>query len=258
MSDVPSLARTCDLGRSVPYAAALELQRSLRAAREAGELCDTLLVLEHEGVITCGTRTEWSHIAYASTTGVPIVPVERGGQATWHGPGQVVLYPILDLESHGGDVRQLVRRLEQALIDTLAGWDIVADRADGYPGVWVGSAADPPGARKVASLGLRVTRGVTFHGIALNVDCDLTPFGWFTPCGIPDVTMTNMAAELGTDVDAAAVRDRLAAEVARQFGLDLEPQDPAALEAVARRFPQAPPDLALPTRPVALSGAATA
>src|SRR5690606_11014292 len=128
--------------------------------------------------------------AFARTRGVPVVPTERGGKATYHGPGQLVAYPIFDLRDHGQDVRAFVRGLEQALIDVLHEYDVPGDRRDEYPGVWV---AD----RKIASIGLRVTHWVSLHGLALNVDCDLAPFEWFTPCGIPDVAMTSLARELG-------------------------------------------------------------
>src|SRR5690606_26293188 len=124
------------------------LQRRLRAAREAGLIGDTLLVVEHDPVITCGTRTEPHEIAYAQTTGISIVPVERGGKATYHGPRQVVMYPIFDITLTDGDVKQLVARLEQAIIDTLATHGIAGERREGLPGVWVDAASDRP--RKIA------------------------------------------------------------------------------------------------------------
>lgn len=204
-----------DLGRAA-YEPTSELQRSLREARERGAIPDTILVLEHDPVITTGYRTEPHEVAHALTTDVPVVATERGGKATYHGPGQVVVYPILDLREHGEDLRAFVRTLEQALIDTLGAHGLAAARRDGYPGVWVDD-------RKIASIGIRVTKWVSFHGIALNVDCDLAPFGWFTPCGIPEVTMTSMHAELGTACPTIdGVRAQLVDNVARLFGLDAD------------------------------------
>src|SRR3954471_3917175 len=143
----------CRLG-TVDYLSTARLQRSLRAAREAGDIPDTLLVLQHEPVISTGHRTATHEVAFALTTDIPVVPTERGGKATYHGPGQIVAYPILDLHRHGQDVRAYVRALEQALIDTLAEIDLVAGRRDGLPGVWVGE-------RKIASIGVRLTRWVS-------------------------------------------------------------------------------------------------
>lgn len=232
---MPLPAWICDLGR-VEYVATAELQRALRSAREGAAIPDTVLVLEHDPVITTGHRTEAHDVAYALTTDVPVVPTERGGKATYHGPGQVVAYPIFDLAAHGSDIKQYVRTLEQALIDTLAAVEIDAARREGYPGVWTGhDVADRP--KKIASIGVRVTKWVSFHGIALNVDCDLAPFGWFTPCGIPDVTMTNIALERSArglpPVSVEHVRQLLVGELVRHFGLQTTHVERAELDAVA-------------------------
>jgi lipoate-protein ligase B len=210
----PQHAWICGLG-TVPYEPTADLQRDLRERREQGLIPDTLLVLEHDPVITTGHRTEPSEVAYALTTDVPVVPTERGGKATYHGPGQIVAYPIFDLHNHGADVKRFVCLLEQAIIDTLGNWNIVAERNSGYPGVWTGG-------KKIASIGLRVTKWISFHGIALNVDCDLQPFGWFTPCGIPDVQMTSMATELEVCPTLGEVRRELERRIAQQFGLAWE------------------------------------
>ncbi|MEO6867350.1 MAG: lipoyl(octanoyl) transferase LipB, partial [Gaiellales bacterium] len=155
--------RSCRLGR-VEYVETARLQRSLRQAREVGAIDDVLLLLEHDPVITCGTRTEVDEVAYARTTAVPVVPVERGGKATYHGPAQVVAYPIFSIERCDGDVKQLVWRLEESIIDALRAHGLETARREGLPGVWVDPAGASP--RKIASVGLRLSRGVTFHGIA--------------------------------------------------------------------------------------------
>lgn len=233
MHAMPVPAWMCDLGR-VDYLPTADLQRNLRCAREAGAIPDTLLVLEHEPVITTGHRTEPHEVAYALTTDIPVVPTERGGKATYHGPGQVVAYPVFDLARHGSDIRAFVRTLEQSIIDTLGGFDVDAGRRDGYPGVWVAG-------RKIASIGVRVTRWVSFHGIALNVDCDLTPFTWFTPCGIPDVEMTSMAVEMGGACPPIGdVRDALVGEIGHGFDLAFSPVPVDRVSAIASEHPAEP------------------
>jgi lipoyl(octanoyl) transferase len=246
--------RTCRLGR-VDYVETARLQRSLRAAREAGAIDDVLLLLEHDAVITCGTRTEPHEVAYARTTDVPLVPVERGGKATYHGPGQVVAYPIIDVAVVDDDVKELVYRLEEAIINALAAHDLDAERRTGYPGVWMDSNTRRP--RKIASVGLRLTRGVTFHGIAINVTNDLTPFGWFTPCGISDAEMTSVAREL--DLEAApgerhaelvrSIEASFVDQVIELFGFTDHPTGVDDLQLVALRHAVEDPDLSLPGEP---------
>jgi lipoate-protein ligase B len=234
---MPQTAWICDLGRA-DYATTAQLQRSLRAAREAGAIPDTLLVLEHDPVITTGYRTEPHEVAYARTLPLPVVPTERGGKATYHGPGQIVLYPVMDLRDHGQDVRAFVRGLEQALINTLQQYGIPAGRQPEYPGVWVDG-------RKIASIGIRVTSWVAFHGIALNVSCDLKPFGWFTPCGIEGVAMTSMAVELGEEhvPPLGAVRESLVDAVCVEFGLGARPVDRDDVLIEAAAYPVPAPEL---------------
>jgi lipoate-protein ligase B len=221
----------------MPYEPTAELQRSLRSAREAGAIPDTILVVEHDPVVTTGHRTEPHEVVLAAAAGLPIVPTERGGKATWHGPGQIVVYPVFNLKRHGEDVKRFVRLLEQAIIDTLAGFDIEAARNDGYPGVWTQG-------RKIASIGIRVTKWVSFHGIAVNVDCDLAPFSYFTPCGISDVEMTSMAKELDHKVDIAEVRERLLHQIAGEFNLGpISEVTASRLDAVAVEYPAPAVDL---------------
>lgn len=238
---MPIPAWICDLG-CAEYEETARLQRSLRAAREVGAIPDTLLMLEHEPVITTGHRTEMHEVAHALTSDIPVVPTERGGKATYHGPGQLVAYPILDLRRHGQDIRAYVRALEQAVIDTLDAVGISAVRRSGLPGVWV---VDDAGARKIASLGVRVTRWVSFHGLALNVDCDLEPFSWFTPCGIGDVAMTSIAAELKHRAPSRdEVRALLAGNLQASLGLTCSSIARERVEELAGHHRVAAPQLA--------------
>jgi lipoyl(octanoyl) transferase len=183
----------------VPYEEAWAKQRELHAARVADEGPDTLLLLEHPPVYTAGKRTLPQERPF---DGTPVIDVDRGGKITWHGPGQLVGYPIVALPDPV-DVVAYVRRLESALIDVCSGVGVAGGRVDGRSGVWV--AADGPGTgarpeRKVAAIGVRVARGVTMHGFALNCDPDMTAFANMIPCGIPDAGVTSLSAELGRDV----------------------------------------------------------
>lgn len=194
----------------VPYEQAWEMQREVHARRVAGEGPDTLLLLEHPSVYTAGKRTE-PHERPAD--GTPVVDVDRGGKITWHGPGQLVGYPIVALPDPV-DVVAYVRRLEGALIEVCAGLGVTAGRVEGRSGVWL--PADEPGRghrpeRKVAAIGIRVARGVTMHGFALNCAPDLGAFGSIVPCGIPDAGVTSLSAELGRDVPVAEAIDRVEA-----------------------------------------------
>ena len=186
----------------VDYEEAWALQREVHARRVAGEGPDTLLLLEHPPVYTAGKRTLAHERPF---DGTPVIDVDRGGKITWHGPGQLVGYPIVALPDPI-DVVAYVRRLEEALIEVCAGFGLQTGRVEGRSGVWV--AADEPGAgfrpeRKVAAIGVRVARGVTMHGFALNCDPDMTAFGNMIPCGIPDAGVTSLSAELGRDVTVA-------------------------------------------------------
>ncbi|MBV9292267.1 MAG: lipoyl(octanoyl) transferase LipB [Frankiales bacterium] len=187
----------------VPYAEAWDRQRELHAARVADEIDDTVLLLEHEPVYTAGKRTEPWERPVADVTGTPVIDVDRGGRITWHGPGQLTGYPIVRLPDPV-DVVAHVRRLEGLLIDVCAAFGVATTRVDGRSGVWV-PADDRGPDRKVAAIGIRVARGVTMHGFALNCDCDLAPFSAIVPCGITDAGVTSLIAESGHRVSVADV-----------------------------------------------------
>ncbi|MBO0840918.1 MAG: lipoyl(octanoyl) transferase LipB [Sciscionella sp.] len=189
-----------DIGE-IEYTEAWALQRRLAQSRADGSAPDSLLLLQHPPVYTAGKRTEDDE---RPTDGTPVIDVDRGGKLTWHGPGQLVGYPIIGL-AEPMDVVDYVRRLEQALIavcDALGVTD--AGRVDGRSGVWL-PAADGRPERKIASIGIRVQRGVTMHGFEINCDNDLTPFDNGIPCGIRGVGATSVTAELGRDVTVAEV-----------------------------------------------------
>ncbi|MEO5885600.1 MAG: lipoyl(octanoyl) transferase LipB [Candidatus Limnocylindrales bacterium] len=186
------------LGR-IDYADAHALQKRLVDARAADEIGDRLLLLEHPAVLTLGRHSDPAHIrvseAGLATRGIRVERVERGGEVTYHGPGQLVAYPIVKLHERGLLLRPFVRALEAALVATCAAHGVAAARRDGHPGCW----CDPDGAnpRKIGALGLRVERGVSYHGIALNVTVDLRDFDLIDPCGMPGVVSTSIAHERG-------------------------------------------------------------
>jgi len=253
----------------VPYAEAFALQRSLAGAVSQGAIPETVVFLEHPPVITVGRRTETdSELHVPEGAEVEIAETDRGGKSTFHGPGQLVCYPILDLGNHGKDVKRYVRDLEDALIRTLAAFEIPGERIEGLTGVWLtrsavpgaslasgggrdsadarpvrqsavqrrehaaepGSARRKPSAargggppRKIASIGVHVSRWVTTHGYALNVDLDPTPFtDWITACGLEDAAFTAMARELGRPITTDEVRPAAIEAIAEVFGLDFE------------------------------------
>jgi len=207
---------------TVPYEEAWAQQRDLHAQRVADEVPDTLLLLEHPSVYTAGRRTEPHERPF---DGTPVIDVDRGGKITWHGPGQLVGYPIVALPDPV-DVVAYVRRLEEALIEVCAGFGLETGRVEGRSGVWV--AADAPGSgfrpeRKVAAIGVRVARGVTMHGFALNCDPDLAAFGAIVPCGIPDAGVTSLSAELGRDISTAEALDPVEAALRRVLAFEPQP-----------------------------------
>ncbi len=192
----------------VEYGEALALQERLRAARQAGAICDTLLLLEHPPVYTRGRRSLPGELPLGEdwyrAQGIDIVDVDRGGRLTYHGPGQLVGYPIMAIT----DVIAYLRTIEQAIVATLADADLDArgrpEDGPDYTGVWTGD-------RKIASIGVHVSRGVTTHGFAINVSNDVEPFGWVVPCGLAGVSMTSVALEAGrTDAIRATVAERFA------------------------------------------------
>lgn len=184
------------LGR-MDYHEALALQKRLAAARADGTIGDQLLLLEHPRVLTLGRMADPAHIraepATLAARGIEVIHVERGGEVTYHGPGQLVAYPIIALSPRGLMVRPLVRALEAALVATCAAFGVVAARRDGHPGCWCDPDGDDP--RKIGALGLRIERGVSYHGIALNVTVDLADFELIDACGMPGVTPTSIEAE---------------------------------------------------------------
>ncbi|MDQ1660449.1 MAG: lipoyl(octanoyl) transferase [Blastococcus sp.] len=198
----------------VPYEQAWERQRQLHAARVAGEGPDTLLLLEHPSVYTAGKRTEPHERPF---DGTPVIDVDRGGKITWHGPGQLVGYPIVALPDPI-DVVAYVRRLEAGLIEVCAGFGLATERVEGRSGVWV-RADDQGPDRKVAAIGVRVARGVTMHGFALNCDPDMTAFSNMIPCGIPDAGVTSLSAELGRDISVADAIGPVEAAITRVLTL---------------------------------------
>jgi lipoyl(octanoyl) transferase len=198
----------CALGL-VPYGDALDLQLELRAARQAGAIPDTLLLLEHPPVYTHGRRSGADELPAATRflagEAIDVVEVDRGGRVTYHGPGQLVGYPIVRI----GDVIGYLRAVERAIIAALARMDVPAQGGGERPtGVWTA------GGRKIASLGVHVSRRVTTHGFAINADNDLAPFAWIVPCGMPDVEMTSIARETGRRGTLPDLRRIVAAELA--------------------------------------------
>jgi lipoyl(octanoyl) transferase len=216
-----------DLGR-VPYAEALEIQRNVARDRIAGVIAeDVLLLVEHPPVVTLGRSSKAGHLtaspALLAARGVEVFEVERGGDVTFHGPGQLVGYPVIDLKRHRKDLHWYLRQLEGSLIDALATLGITARTRPGLTGVWIETKCDPgvtaPPMRKIASIGVHARDWVTWHGFALNVTTDLSYFDLMVPCGIPDVEMTSVARELGTTPDAGVVRDAVVSALAHRFGL---------------------------------------
>ncbi|HEX4574935.1 MAG TPA: lipoyl(octanoyl) transferase LipB [Gemmatimonadales bacterium] len=193
----------------VPYADALSWQRALAAARIAGQQAqDILLLLEHPPVVTLGRGSHDAHLLEGE--GIEVVAVERGGDVTYHGPGQLIGYPILHLGDHRQDLHWYLRTLERALIDALAELGVPAERHPAYTGVWTGG-------RKIASIGVHVKQWVTWHGFALNVTTDLSAFDRIVPCGIPGVAMTSVECEIAAAARDGALWERSVAAVIRGF-----------------------------------------
>ena len=241
MSQVPELWIV--RAGTVPYAEGLALQERLATARRNREIPDVVLLLEHWPVYTKGRRSEPGHLPMGEDwyrmQGIEIAETDRGGQVTYHGPGQLVAYPIFDIGAMDGDVLAYVRALEQAMIAALGDFGIPAQVFEGLTGVWtageppiepgevgpqrtpVGAAEMPGGeARKIGSIGIHVSAGITTHGLAVNVNNDLQPFEWIVPCAIDHVRMTSVGRELGGEQDmeafAATLRDRLAEALDRK------------------------------------------
>ena len=210
------------LGRQ-PYEATWKAMSAFTDQR-GPDTPDELWLLEHDPVFTLGQAGKMEHVLAPGE--IPVVPVDRGGQVTYHGPGQIVGYPLIDLRRAGVGVREMVHKIEQSLIDTLGHWNIGAERLEGAPGVYVGGA-------KVAALGLRVRRGCSFHGLAFNVDMDLEPFHRINPCGYKGLQVTQVL-DLGGPSRLAEVEDALVEEFCRQFGFTAESAAPVIPELPAR------------------------
>ncbi len=206
------------LGR-IAYREAWRLQHELVAARSAGAIADHLLLLEHPPVLTLGRGSDPAHVRVGEDElrrrGIELIRVERGGEVTYHGPGQLVAYPIIMLAERGLLLRPFVRALEQSMADTAAAFGVQAGRRDGYPGCWCEPLGDQP--RKLGALGLRVERGVTYHGIALNVTTDLADFELIDPCGMPTAEVTSIARELRRTSTRAGPAPASVQEAAKAF-----------------------------------------
>jgi len=208
------------LGR-VPYRDAWQMQHDLVAARRRDEIPDQLLLLEHEPVLTLGRTSEEKHVLASAEElqrrGIEVIRTERGGEVTYHGPGQLVGYPIVRLADRGILLRPLVRALEQSMIDTAAAFGVAAGRIDKLPGCWCDPDSASP--RKLGALGLRVEGGVSYHGIALNVTTDLTDFALIDPCGLAQVEVTSIAREAGWHEDESHPSTASVANAADRFAI---------------------------------------
>ncbi|MSO40827.1 MAG: lipoyl(octanoyl) transferase LipB [Solirubrobacterales bacterium] len=236
----------------VPYEPARELQKRLETARHAGDVPDLLLLLEHPPTYTRGRRSEPSElpmgVEWYEMQGIEVRDTDRGGRVTYHGPGQLVGYPIMSLRPYGDDVHEYLRRMERVMIGSLGARGIEAGTIDGLTGVWAGDPAalaagsDAESAapqilngevRKIGSIGVHVSRGITTHGFAINVSNDLQPFEWIVPCGIDGCRMTSVSRELGSEQPL----DEFAEIVVERFGEAYERRpvavEPAALDSAA-------------------------
>jgi lipoyl(octanoyl) transferase len=221
---MPAPAQVLDLG-TVPYREAWDLQRAIAAEVSDGSRPDTIVLLEHPPVITTGRRTESNELHVPVGADVELVETDRGGKSTFHGPGQLVCYPVFDLARHGQDVKKYCRDLEEALIRTLAPLGVEATRIDGLTGIWL---ERPP--RKIASIGIHISRWISTHGYALNVDLDPAPFtDWITACGLENAQFTTVARELGRPVSVREVLPHAVSALAEVFELEIVTEPAAAL-----------------------------
>jgi lipoyl(octanoyl) transferase len=232
----------------VPYEEAREAQLRLQGARQRDEVPDVLLLLEHTPVYTRGRRSTPEELPMGAEwyerQGIEVRDTDRGGRVTYHGPGQLVAYPIVCLRPYGDDVHEYVRRLERVMIEALAEHGVKAGPIEGLTGVWAQppsrraenprmtreiGPSTPGGARKIGSIGVHVSRGVTTHGLAVNIDNDLQPFEWIVPCGIEGVAMTSLARELGSAQDLGAFAGTLVARFGAVYERTPVAADPADL-----------------------------
>ena len=218
----------------VRYGESRELQKRLEAARQNGAIPDVLLLLEHPPVYTKGRRSTADELPMGEDwyrmQGIEVTETDRGGRVTYHGPGQLVGYPIVDLRAYGDDVHEYIRRMERVMIESLGEWGVEAGCIEGQTGVWVGD-------RKIGSIGVHVDRGVTTHGFAINVNNDLQPFQWIVPCGIEACRMTSLTRERGAEQDMGAFMDTIArvfGELYEREPLEVEPSELTGPQPVAR------------------------
>jgi lipoyl(octanoyl) transferase len=199
----------------VPYPEALALQKRLEAARHDGRVPDVLLLLEHPPTYTRGRRSTEAELPMGEdwyrAQGIEIFDTDRGGRLTYHGPGQIVGYPVMSLRPYGDDIHDYIRRMESVVVSVLASYGIEAGTIEGLTGVWTAER------RKIGSIGIHVSRGVTTHGFAVNVNNDLQPFEWIVPCGIDHCQMPSIARELRTEQDMDELADRICAEFGRVY-----------------------------------------
>ena len=228
------------LGR-VAYRDAWEMQHELVAQRRANSIADQLLLLEHPAVLTLGRHADAGHVLATDEElgrrGIEVIRVERGGEVTYHGPGQLVAYPIIRLADRGILLRPFVRALEQAMIDTCAGLGVEAERRVGYPGVWCDPESANP--RKLGALGLRLEGGVTYHGIALNITTDLADFELIDPCGMVEATVTSIATEAGWPPAESVPSTASVAIAADRFAIDFAERLAEATDAQSAVAPPA-------------------
>jgi lipoate-protein ligase B len=224
----------------VPYDEARRMQAALADARRRGRVDDCLLCLEHPPVYTKGRRSTPDELPMGEDwyrmQGIDVTDTDRGGRVTYHGPGQLVAYPIIDLRelAHPDDVHEFIRRMEAAMIAALGDFGVEARVIEGLTGVWVGERPPPDGdARKIGSIGIHVSRGITTHGLAINVANDLQPFEWVVPCGIEACRMTSLTRELGSEQSVDALADAVVRHLGA--GYDREPVE-ESLDAVLGRL----------------------
>ena len=218
----PPLCQVSHMGK-VDYRRAWELQVNLARAVRNGERPNSLLLLEHPPTYTLGRLSQAGHILLSpeelESRGISVCETDRGGQATYHGPGQLVVYPVVDLKQWGGPLKY-VRTLEQIIIGTLADFQLQGHLEDGITGVWVGDG-------KIAAIGVKISRGVAFHGLAINVNTDLSYFSHIIPCGIADLRVTSIAQETGQPVDIEMVQYSLIYRFGREMGFRMIEGEPA-------------------------------
>ena len=217
-SDRPATWRVFEPGL-LDYGEALRLQHHLVAARKSGALAsDLLILLEHPPVFTLGRRGGRENLIvptdFLANTGIQVIQAERGGNITYHGPGQLVAYLIRDLEAAKMGVKDFVQFLEEVMIRTAAEWGVAAERNPVNRGIWVGNS-------KMGSIGIAIRRGITYHGLAFNVDVSLEPFGWINPCGLPDVGVTSLKLASGRSLSMPAVRRVFKGHIQTVFGTEL-------------------------------------